>query len=97
MSDAVSSTMLELLKAVARKNCEDRRRRQIRGQARAWANGPDKGWKENTAPNDVIASMLRAGAPWSQVQAVASLPYNAGKGDEAALADRLRRCPGNSA
>jgi DNA invertase Pin-like site-specific DNA recombinase len=61
--------MLDMLAAVARKDYEDRRRRQVQGQAKAKAAGLYKGRKENTARNDGIASMLRACSSWSQIQA----------------------------
>jgi DNA invertase Pin-like site-specific DNA recombinase len=61
--------MLDMLAAVARKDYEDRRRRQAQGQARARAEGLYKGRAENVARNDGIAAMLRAGSSWSQIQA----------------------------
>ena len=61
--------MLDMLAAVARKDYEDRRRRQAQGQARARAEGLYKGRVENTARNNGIAAMLRAGTSWSQIQA----------------------------
>ncbi len=69
MFDAINSMMLDMLAAVARKDYEDRRRRQAQGQAKAKAAGLYRGRKENTARNDGIASMLRAGSSWSQIQA----------------------------
>jgi|SRR5215204_1914721 len=53
--------------AVARKDYEDRRRRQ--GQAKAKAEGRYRGRKENVARNGGIASMLKGGVSWSQIQA----------------------------
>lgn len=61
--------LLDVLAAVARKDYDDRRRRQAQGQARAKAAGLYKGRQENTKRNDGIAAMLRAGSPWSQIQA----------------------------
>src|ERR671913_274797 len=69
MFDAINGMMLDMLAAVARKDYEDRRRRQAQGQANARAKGLYKGRKENSARNDGIASMLRAGSSWSQIQA----------------------------
>lgn len=69
MFDAINSMMLDMLAAVARKDYEDRRRRQAQGQVKAKAAGLYKGRRENTARNDGIASMLRAGSSWSQIQA----------------------------
>jgi DNA invertase Pin-like site-specific DNA recombinase len=69
MFDAINGMMLDMLAAVARKDYEDRRRRQEQGQARAKAEGRYIGRKENVARNDGIASMLQVGASWSKIQA----------------------------
>ena len=69
MFDAINGMMLDMLAAVARKDYEDRRRRQAQGQARAKLRGPIKGRKEDTARNAGIAAMLKAGSSWSQIQA----------------------------
>jgi DNA invertase Pin-like site-specific DNA recombinase len=61
---AISGMLLDVLAAVARKDYDDRRRRQAQGQARAKAAGR----QENKSRNDGIAAMLRAGSPWSQIQ-----------------------------
>src|SRR5215213_1415564 len=71
MFDAINGMMLDMLAAVARKDYEDRRRRQEQGQARAKAKGLYKGRKENVARNAGIAAMLKAGSSWSQIQAAA--------------------------
>lgn len=68
MADAVNAMLLDMLAAVARKDYEDRRRRQAEGQARAKAEGRYKGRPENVKRNDAIAAMLRRGASWSEVQ-----------------------------
>lgn len=69
MFAAVNAMMLDVLAAVARKDYEDRRRRQAQGQAKAKAEGRYRGRVENTARNDGIAAMLRAGASWTRIQA----------------------------
>jgi DNA invertase Pin-like site-specific DNA recombinase len=69
MFEAVNGMMLDVLAAVARKDYEDRRRRQAQGQMKAKAEGRYTGRKENIARNNGIASMLRAGSSWSQIQA----------------------------
>lgn len=66
---AINGMMLDVLAAVARKDYDDRRRRQAQGQAKAKAAGLYRGRQADTARNDGIAAMLRAGAPWSQIQA----------------------------
>lgn len=57
---AVKNMMLHVLAAVARKDYEDRRRRQSEGTARAKAAGLYKGRPENKARNTAIASIIRA-------------------------------------
>lgn len=68
MFAAINAMMLDVLAAVARKDYEDRRRRQAQGQARAKAEGRYKGRPENRRRNDAIAGMLRRGSSWSQIQ-----------------------------
>ena len=69
MFDAINGMMLDVLAAVARKDHDDRRRRQAQGQQNAKAAGAYKGRPEDVARNAGIASMLKAGASWSQIQA----------------------------
>ena len=66
---AINGMLLDVLAAVARKDYDDRRRRQAQGQARAKAAGQYRGRKEDTKRNEGIAAMLKAGSPWSQIQA----------------------------
>ncbi|MDP3600957.1 MAG: recombinase family protein [Bosea sp. (in: a-proteobacteria)] len=68
MFDAINGMMLDMLAAVARKDYEDRRRRQAQGQAKAKAEGRYKGRPADAKRNEGIASMLRAGMSWSNVQ-----------------------------
>jgi DNA invertase Pin-like site-specific DNA recombinase len=69
MFDTINGMVLDMLAAVARKDYEDRRRRQAQGQARARAEGLYKGRAENVDRNNGIAAMLRAGSSWTQIQA----------------------------
>jgi DNA invertase Pin-like site-specific DNA recombinase len=69
MLDALNGMLLDVLAAVARKDYEDRRRRQSQGQARAKAAGRYKGRPENAKRNAGIARMLKSGLSWTQVQA----------------------------
>jgi DNA invertase Pin-like site-specific DNA recombinase len=66
---AINGMLLDVLAAVARKDYDDRRRRQAQGQARAKAAGLYRGRQEDTKRNEGIAAMLKAGSPWSQIQA----------------------------
>jgi DNA invertase Pin-like site-specific DNA recombinase len=68
MFDAINGMMLDMLAAVARKDYEDRRRRQTQGQDRAKAAKRYKGRPEDVVRNAAIATMLKRGASWSQIQ-----------------------------
>jgi DNA invertase Pin-like site-specific DNA recombinase len=68
MFEAINGMLLDMLAAVARKDYEDRRRRQMQGQAKAKAEGLYKGRPEDTARNDGIAAMLAAGQSWTTIQ-----------------------------
>ena len=68
MFEAVNAMMLDMLAAVARKDYDDRRRRQAQGQAKAVAEKRYKGRPENAVRNDSIAKMLKGGLSWSTVQ-----------------------------
>ncbi|MCF4127543.1 recombinase family protein [Methylobacterium sp. SyP6R] len=67
--EAVNGMMLDVLAAVARKDYEDRRRRQEQGQAKAKAEGRYKGRPEDSKRNAIIAAMLSKGISWTQIQA----------------------------
>lgn len=69
MFAAVNGMLLDMLAAVARKDYEDRRRRQAQGIAKAKAEGVYRGRPEDVDRNAGIAAQLRAGQSWSQIQA----------------------------
>src|SRR5262245_20728186 len=69
MFDAINGMLLDILAAVARKDYDDRRRRQAQGQARAKAEGLYKGRPEDAERLASIAQMLKAGLSYSAVQA----------------------------
>ena len=64
MFEAISGMLLDMLAAVARKDYDDRRRRQAQGQAKAMAQGKYKGRPEDTKRNAGIAH----GRSWSYIQ-----------------------------
>ncbi len=68
MFEAINGMLLDVLAAVARKDYDDRRRRQAQGQAKARADGKYKGRPEDTERNAGIASLLGEGRSWSFVQ-----------------------------
>jgi DNA invertase Pin-like site-specific DNA recombinase len=57
-----------MLAAVARKDYEDRRRREAQGIVKAKAAGAYRGRPEDTARNAGIAGMLRSGMSWTAIQ-----------------------------
>lgn len=67
MFGAVNSMMLDVLAAVARKDYEDRRRRQAQGIAKAKTDGRYRGRPEDAERNAAITDMLKAGQPWSTI------------------------------
>ena len=68
MFGAINGMMLDMLAAIARKDYDDRRRRQAQGIAKAKANGAYRGRPENVGRNAGIGAMLRGGASWSAIQ-----------------------------
>jgi DNA invertase Pin-like site-specific DNA recombinase len=68
MLSAINGMMLDMLAAIARKDYEDRRRRQAEGQAKAKSEGRYKGRPEDTKRNAAIAAMLIKGMSWSAIQ-----------------------------
>jgi DNA invertase Pin-like site-specific DNA recombinase len=68
MFAAINAMMLDMLTAVARKDYDDRRRRQAQGVAKAKAAGTYRGRPENINRNAGIAGMLRSGMSWTAIQ-----------------------------
>ena len=68
MFEAINGMLLDMLAAVARKDYDDRRRRQAQGTARAKAEGKYKGRPADSGRNDSIASMLAAKQSWTTIQ-----------------------------
>lgn len=67
MLTAINSMMLDMLAAVARKDYEDRRRRQSEGIAKAKIDGKYKGRTANFKRNENIAALLNAGKSYSDI------------------------------
>lgn len=67
MFAAVNSMMLDVLAAVARKDYDDRRRRQGEGVQRAKTAGLYKGRQENLDRNAAIAQSMRSGQTWREI------------------------------
>jgi len=67
MLEAINGMLLDMLAAIARKDYEDRRRRQAQGIAKAKAEGLYRGRPEDAQRNAAIIGMLQAGQSWSAV------------------------------
>lgn len=65
---AVNGMLLDMLAAVARKDYEDRRRRQMQGIEKAQAEGKFVGRKPDLKKRASIASLLAAGQSYSSIQ-----------------------------
>jgi DNA invertase Pin-like site-specific DNA recombinase len=86
MLAALNGMMLDMLAAIARKDYEDRRRRQAEGQAKAKAEGKYRGRPEDLKRNAAIAAMLDKGLSWSAVQDATGC----GRATVAKIAARMR-------
>ncbi len=67
MFTAINAMLLDMLAAVARKDYEDRKRRQAEGVQRAKIKGKYQGRKEDKALHEHITALLRAGCSYRQI------------------------------
>lgn len=67
MMDAINGMLLDMLAAVARKDYEDRRRRQAQGIRTAKAKGAYRGRPEDEKRNAAITEMLKSGQSWNSI------------------------------
>ena len=65
---AVNEMLLNMLAAVARKDYEGRRRRQMQGIEKAQAEGKFVGRKPDLKKRASVASLLKAGQSYSSIQ-----------------------------
>ncbi|MBV6598093.1 recombinase family protein, partial [Acinetobacter baumannii] len=65
---AINDMLLDMLAAIARKDYEDRRKRQMQGIARAKAQGKYKGRGKDMEKRKIIASLLKSGHSYSDIQ-----------------------------
>lgn len=86
---ALNGMLLDMLAAIARKDYDDRRRRQAQGQAKAKAEGRYRGRAENAQRNAAIEAALRGGMSWSQVQSATGC----GRAHVAKIAKRIAGVP----
>ncbi|CAI1770421.1 Putative transposon Tn552 DNA-invertase bin3 [Serratia quinivorans] len=68
MLDAINGMMLDMLAAIARKDYEDRRRRQKQGISKAKAEGKYKGRGADLDKQAAIMSLLKSGSSYSQIE-----------------------------
>jgi len=67
MFEAVNSMMLDMIAAIARKDYDDRRRRQAQGIVKAKADGRYRGRPEDGERNAAIVAMLKSGQSWNTI------------------------------
>jgi len=67
MAEAINGMLLDMLAAIARKDYEDRRRRQAQGIAKAKDEGKYAGRPEDRERNAAISAMLLAGQSWNTI------------------------------
>lgn len=67
MHEAINSMMLDMIAAIARKDYEDRRKRQKQGIEKAKQQGTYKGRPANHARNEAIIKMLENGQSWNSI------------------------------
>lgn len=67
MFDAINGMMLDMIAAIARKDYDDRRRRQAQGIVKAKADGRYRGRPEDGERNAAIVAMLKSGQSWNTI------------------------------
>jgi DNA invertase Pin-like site-specific DNA recombinase len=72
MFEALNGMMLDMLAAIARKDYDDRRRRQMQGIAKAKTEGKYRGRPEDKKRNSAIMNMLKRGMSWNSIIEAAS-------------------------
>ena len=70
MFSAINAMMLDMLAAIARKDYEDRRRRQAQGIAKAKSNGKYKGRSIDHDKHSAIQKLLIAGNSYSEIEKI---------------------------
>lgn len=70
MLSAINGMLLDMLAAIARKDYEDRRRRQQQGIAKAKEAGKYKGRGADLEKQEAITRLLQSGSSYSQIQRI---------------------------
>lgn len=86
MLDAINGMMLDMLAAIARKDYEDRRRRQAQGIQNARSRGAFKGRPEDEKRNTALTAMLKSKQSWASIVAATGVSTST----LARLAKRIR-------
>lgn len=89
MVGAINDMLLDMLAAIARKDYDDRRKRQAQGIEAAKERGAYRGRREDTERNARVTELLRKGCSWSEVQKLAKVSRHT----VAKLAKRLGEHP----
>ena len=69
---AINAMLLDMLAAIARKDYEDHRHRQMQGIAKAKLEGKYQGRGKDLNKRKVIASLLKYGHSYSDIQKITS-------------------------
>lgn len=72
LQKALSAMLLDVLAAVARKDYDDRRRRQKEGIEKAKAAGRYRGREKDTARRSAVAKLLKSGSSYTEIQKTVS-------------------------
>jgi DNA invertase Pin-like site-specific DNA recombinase len=72
MFEALNAMMLDMVAAIARKDYDDRRGRQMQGIAKAKTEGKHRGRPQDKKRNAAIMSMLKHGMSWNAIIEAAS-------------------------
>ena len=86
MLGAVNDLMLDMLAAVARKDYQDRRRRQVEGISKAKNNSAYRGRRENTDLHEKIRLLLSENKSYSMIISL----LNCSRGTIAKVAQRIK-------
>ena len=91
MFEALNAMMLDMLAAIARKDYDDRRRRQMQGIAKARSEGKYRGRPEDKKRNAAIVNMLKRGMTWNSIiQAASGSGKKLSRATLSKLAKRMR-------
>ena len=96
MFEAINGMLLDMLAAIARKDYDDRRRRQAQGIAKAKADGKMKGRPEDVQRNKAIMAMLRSGQSWNTIVTATGASRSTLAKLAKRLAPAMQQMPGRS-